>query len=75
MAVWPAIACRTQTMKELALNDRPREKLLMHGPAALGDNELLAVVLGGGRRHSDALAVANELLARGGLHAIAIECG
>ena len=45
-------------MKELALNDRPREKLLTHGPAALGDNELLAVVLGSGRRHSDALAVA-----------------
>jgi len=46
-------------MRELALNDRPREKLLAHGATALGDNELVALVLGSGRRHSDALAVAN----------------
>src|SRR5258708_37762925 len=59
------------TMKELALKARPREKLLTHGPSALGDNELLALVLGSGRRHSDALAVANELLAaRDGLHGL-----
>ena len=58
-------------MKELALNDRPREKLLTHGPAALGDNELVALVLGSGRQHFDALAVANELLAaREGLHGL-----
>jgi len=58
-------------MKELAPNDRPREKLLTHGPAALGDNELVALVLGSGRRHFDALAVANELLAaRDGLHGL-----
>ena len=38
-------------MRELALNDRPREKLLAHGAAALGDNELVALVLGSGRRH------------------------
>ena len=41
-------------------------------PAALGDNELVALVLGSGRRRLDALAVANELLAaRGGLHGLA----
>jgi DNA repair protein RadC len=58
-------------MKELAPNDRPREKLLTHGPSALGDNELVALILGNGRRHSDALAVANELLAaRDGLHGL-----
>ena len=58
-------------MKELAPNDRPREKLLTHGAAALGDNELVAVVLGSGRRHSDALAMANELLAvRDGVHGL-----
>jgi DNA repair protein RadC len=58
-------------MKELAINDRPREKLLAHGPAALGDNELVALVLGSGRRHLDALAMANELLAaRDGLHGL-----
>ena len=55
-------------MKDLAPADRPREKLLTHGAAALGDNELLALVLGSGSRNRNALAVANELLAaRGGL--------
>jgi DNA repair protein RadC len=58
-------------MKELALNDRPREKLLAHGAAALGDNELVALVLGSGHRRLDALAVANELLAaRDGVHGL-----
>jgi len=58
-------------MKELAPNDRPREKLLQRGVAALGDNELVALILGSGCRRTGALAVANELLAsRGGLHGL-----
>lgn len=58
-------------MKELSPNDRPREKLLVHGARALGDNELLALVLGSGCRQRDALMVANDLLtARGGLHGL-----
>lgn len=59
-------------MKELSPDDRPREKLQRHGVAALGDNELVALVLGNGSRHTDALGVANELLRlRGGLHGLA----
>jgi DNA repair protein RadC len=59
-------------MKELSPDDRPREKLLRHGVAALGDNELVALVLGSGVRGSGALSVANELLASvGGLHGLA----
>jgi DNA repair protein RadC len=58
-------------MKDLTPGDRPREKLLTHGAAALGDNELLALVLGSGCRGRNALAVANQLLAaRGGLHGL-----
>jgi DNA repair protein RadC len=58
-------------MKDLSLDDRPREKLLRHGPRALGDNELVALVLGSGYRRSGALGVANEVLARrGGLHGL-----
>jgi DNA repair protein RadC len=53
-------------MKELSPADRPREKLLAHGAAALGDNELVALVLGSGCRHRDALSVSNELLAAHG---------
>ena len=63
-------------MKELAPNDRPREKLQRHGVAALGDNELVALVLGSGGRCGGALAVANEVLAaRGGLHGLARSTG
>ena len=59
-------------MRDLAPGDRPREKLLRHGAAALGDNELVALVLGSGLRGVGALAVANGLLAaRGGVHGLA----
>jgi len=58
-------------MKNLAPHDRPREKLARLGPAALGDNELIAVVVGTGSRRRTALEVANELLgAVGGVQAI-----
>jgi DNA repair protein RadC len=58
-------------MKDLSPGDRPREKLRRHGAAALGDNELVALVLGSGCAGSGALTVANALLvARGGLHGL-----
>ena len=49
-------------MKSLAPHDRPREKLDRLGPAGLGDNELLAVILGHGVRASSAIDVANDVL-------------
>jgi DNA repair protein RadC len=59
-------------MKDLSPADRPREKLLRNGPAALGDNELVAVIVGSGTRGSDVLDLANELLRRhGGVHGLA----
>jgi len=58
-------------MKELAKHDRPREKLERLGAAALGDNELVAIVLGNGSRECDVLELANRLLERaGGLHGL-----
>ena len=58
-------------MKDLSPDDRPREKLLRHGVAALGDNELVALIIGNGSGRKDALAVANDLLAaHGGLHGL-----
>jgi len=58
-------------MKDVSLGDRPREKLLRHGVTALGDNELVALVLGSGSRGMGALAVANRLLLeRGGVHGL-----
>ena len=53
-------------MKEVAVGDRPREKLARLGTAALGDNELLALVLGHGAASGGALDLANALLAHAG---------
>jgi DNA repair protein RadC len=57
-------------MKAVASHDRPREKLERLGPAALGDNELLAIVLGHGLADASALDLANAVLAGGGLRAL-----
>jgi len=59
-------------MKTVAPHDRPREKLQRLGAAALGDNELVAVVLGSGRASASVLDLANALLARtGGIDGLA----
>jgi DNA repair protein RadC len=58
-------------MHLLSPADRPREKLHRHGAAALGDNELVALVIGTGTERHGAIDVANALLrARGGLHGL-----
>ena len=58
-------------MKNVAPYDRPREKLERLGPSGLGDNELLALVLGSGSRTANALALANRLLeSSGGLYGL-----
>jgi DNA repair protein RadC len=53
-------------MKMIAPHDRPREKLQRLGAGALGDNELVAVVLGNGRARSNVLELANAILAKTG---------
>ncbi len=53
-------------MKGVAPHDRPREKLQRLGVATLGDNELVAVVLGSGRASASALDLANAMLTRAG---------
>ena len=58
-------------MKDVAPHDRPREKLERLGPSALGDNELLALVLASGSRGCDVLDLANAVLEQcGGLHGL-----
>src|SRR5579859_6962750 len=52
-------------------SERPREKLLTRGSAALSDAELLAVLLGSGVRGKDAITLGRELLMQaGGLNAL-----
>lgn len=49
-------------MKELAPQDRPREKLTRVGPAALGDNEIVALLVSSGTRARSALVLAGDIL-------------
>jgi len=48
-------------IKDLPVQDRPREKLLHKGAAALSDQELLAVLLGKGTRDTDVMTLAGKL--------------
>jgi DNA repair protein RadC len=51
------------TLKDLPAALRPREKLLSHGPAALADGELLALLLRTGLPGQGVLQLAQHLLA------------
>jgi DNA repair protein RadC len=53
-------------IKLWAEDDRPREKLLQKGRHALSDAELIAILLGTGRRGESALELSQKLLARSG---------
>ncbi len=59
------------TIRDWPEQERPREKLLTRGSAALSDAELLALFLGSGRRGQSAVDLGRELLRRdGGLKAL-----
>ena len=49
-------------IKDIPIKDRPREKLIEKGPAALSDKELLAILLGKGTQKHDVLSVARNLI-------------
>ena len=53
-------------LSSLAAHERPRERLIALGPAALTDAELVAIQLGSGRRGASAIALAQSLLAEFG---------
>ena len=53
-------------IREWPAGERPRDKLLSQGAAALSDAELLAIFLGSGTRGRDAVATARALLAEHG---------
>lgn len=52
----------TPSLKQWAQQDRPREKLLSLGAAALSDAELLAILLGSGSRNETAVELARRIL-------------
>jgi len=49
-------------IKELLIQDRPREKLKIKGPRALSDFELLEVIIGSGDRKADVGQIAKNVL-------------
>ena len=58
-------------LAEVAVHDRPRERLFAAGPAALSDAELLAIFLRTGRRGRNVVELGREIVGRfGGLAAL-----
>src|SRR3989449_5926545 len=51
----------SKTIDQIPEDDRPREKLLRKGAAALSDQELLAILLGKGTREMDVMTLAGKL--------------
>ena len=53
------------SIKNWAIDDRPREKLLAKGATALSNSELLAILLNNGSRNKSAVELAREILKLG----------
>lgn len=52
----------SKTIGQIPVHDRPREKLLAQGAAALSDRELMAVLLGKGTAQVDVMTLAAKLV-------------
>lgn len=50
---------------DLPIDERPRERLALHGAQTLSDAELVAILLGSGTKGKSSIHVARELLADG----------
>lgn len=57
---------RTPSITDLPLEQRPRERLIAEGEAALSDAELIAIILRSGTPEDTAIGLAQKLLARFG---------
>jgi DNA repair protein RadC len=57
---------RRNFMKEVAVHDRPREKLFSFGAEVLGDDELLAILIGSGNVKSDVMSISRSVLGKYG---------
>ena len=53
------------SIKNWAMDDRPREKLLSKGPSALSNSELIAILLNNGSKNKSAVELAKEILKLG----------
>lgn len=50
------------TIKELPIEDRPREKLITFGEAKLSNSELIAILIGSGTKGRTAIELAQDIL-------------
>jgi DNA repair protein RadC len=55
----------TQVIRDMARDERPRERMIMHGAQTLSNAELLALFIGCGMRGKNAIDIARELLGEG----------
>ncbi|MSU51380.1 MAG: JAB domain-containing protein [Opitutus sp.] len=53
-------------LREMALGERPQERLEKHGASALSDTELLAMLLRSGTRGQDVMTLSSRLIAEAG---------
>ncbi|QCX32494.1 JAB domain-containing protein [Caloramator sp. E03] len=53
------------TIKDIPIQDRPRERLIKFGPEALSNSELLAIIIRTGTKAENALSLSNKLIAYG----------
>lgn len=53
---------RYRTVRELADDDRPRERLREHGPSNLSEAELIAIILGSGTRGENVVDLARRIV-------------
>lgn len=49
-------------IKDLPLEERPRERLIKHGPKTLSNTELLAIILRSGSKKENVIELSNRLL-------------
>jgi len=49
-------------IKNWSEDDRPREKMLKHGPQTLSDSELIAILIGSGNTEKSAVELSREIL-------------
>ena len=59
-------ASLSSPLSEIAVSERPQERLERQGPSALSDTELLAMLLRSGSKGMNVLAVASKLIADSG---------
>ena len=53
---------KNKSIKEWKDDEKPRERLVLHGAGSLSDAELIAIILGGGTVGKTAIDLARELL-------------